>query len=105
MSVDPNKIQSILDWPRPNSIKALQGFLGLTGYYIKFIKTYSIIAVPLSKLLQKNNFHWKNESEEAFNMLKEALSKPPVLVLLDFSKDFVIECDTCGVGIETVLMQ
>ncbi len=78
------------------------GWLDITG---SLLKTMVLSQDLCRSYYKKNNFHWTMESEETFNLLKEALSKPPVLALPDFSKDFVIECDACGVGIGAILMQ
>jgi hypothetical protein len=102
---DPGKIQAMVDWPLPKTLKALRGFLGLTGYYRKFIKGYGSIAAPLTAMLRKNSFSWTEPTEAAFQALKEAITHAPVLALLDFTQPFLIECDASGSGIGAVLMQ
>lgn len=105
VSVNPSKIQCIVDWPQPQTLKALRGFLGLTGYYRKFVAHYGIIAKPLSDMLKTNNFVWSPASEAAFATLKNALTTAPILALPDFSHPFVIETDASGTGIGAILQQ
>ena len=104
VKVDHKKISAMVQWPIPDSVKALRGFLGLTGYYRKFIKCYGSTAQPLTDLLKKDSFLWSDKALEAFTRLKEAVTHPPVLALLDFSKPFIIECDPLGRGLGAVLM-
>ena len=103
--MDHQKIQAVENWPQPRTVRAVRGFLGLAGYYRKFIKDYGIIAAPLTRLLKKEAFCWTEESTKAFVALKTALSTTPVLQLPDFSKPFFVECDASGSGIGAVLHQ
>ena len=102
---DSKKISAMVQWPIPNSIKALRGFLRLIGYYRKFIKGYRAIAKPFTNLLKKDSFHWNDKALEAFTKLKESVTQPPMLALPDFSRPFIIECDASGKGLGAVLMQ
>ena len=99
VSVDPAKLQEVIEWPTPTTTRGVRGFLGLAGYYRKFIHHFGSIAAPLTRLLTKEGFQWNEATEMAFKKLKEALSNPPILHLPDFSQRFVIECDANGIGI------
>jgi hypothetical protein len=105
VSVDPKKIQAVLDWPKPTTVKGMRGFLGLAGYYRKFIRHFGGISAPLTQLLHKDSFHWTAAAEQAFKQLKEALTTPPVLRLPDFTQQFVVECDASGIGLGAILTQ
>jgi hypothetical protein len=79
VAMDQLKVQAVLDWPLPQTVKALRAFLGLAGYYRRFIKNYGTIADPLTKLLRKDGFRWSTEAEEAFHTLQRALTTTPIL--------------------------
>jgi hypothetical protein len=102
---DPKKIEAMQDWPHPKTIKRLHGFLGLTGYYRKFVQNYGNIATPLTALLKNNSFTWTPITNLAFQALKVAMCTTLVLDLPYFTKTFVLECDASGRGIGAVIMQ
>jgi hypothetical protein len=103
--VDPKKIEAMQDWTHPKNIKSLHGFLGLTGYYHKFVRNYVKIVVPLTPLLKNNSFTWTLATDQAFQSLKATMCTTSFLALPDFTKTFFLECDTLGRGIRVVLMQ
>jgi len=105
VAIDPNKIQAVLDWPMPQNIKQLRGFVGIIGYYKRFIKGYGTICWLLTQLLKKDAFKWDATASEAFNHLKRAMPNPPVLALPDPDKLFIIENDASGNVMRVVLMQ
>jgi len=106
IKVDPRKIEAIQQWPRPTSVTEIRSFLGLAGYYRRFIKDFSKIAAPLTKRTQKNvQFQWSDDCEESFQKLKDCLTSAPVLVLPSGSGGFSVYCDASRVGLGCVLMQ
>lgn len=105
VAMDTKKVEAILKWSIPKSVMALRGFLGLAGYYRRFIAGYGKMARPLTNMLKKGNFLQTNESASAFEQLKKAISSTLVLTMPDFSQPFSIECDASGKGIGVVLSQ
>ncbi|KAD4981923.1 hypothetical protein E3N88_18594 [Mikania micrantha] len=105
VAVDPDKISTIQQWPIPTNVKQVRNFLGLAGYYRRFIQNYASIAGPLTDLLRKDAFCWNEHTLHAFTQLKHLLSSTPVLHLPDFSKPFTLETDASGSGIGAVLSQ
>lgn len=103
--MDPSKVQTMLDGPNSNTVTKLRGFLGLSGYYRKFIEGYGKIVGPLTGLLKNHQFGWNAQDDEAFKKIKLALTTSLVLQLPDFTQPFIIETDTSGVGLGAVLMQ
>jgi hypothetical protein len=106
VATDPSKIEAVPSWATPSNYKDLIGFLGLVGYYSKFVKNFGVITRPLNDLLKKGAlFIWAQVHEEAFRTLKQGLTTAPVLMLLDFSKPFAIGTDASSKGIWVVLLQ
>jgi len=106
VATNPEKISVVSSWPSPSSVHEVHSFLGLAGYYLKFVCHFGLIAKPLTELLRKNTvFHWTSVHEQSFQTLKQALVTAPVLALPNFSKLFCIETDASAVGIVAVLTQ
>ena len=94
------------EWDQPRNVTEVRSFLGLAGYYSRFIENFSKIAGPLTNLLKKTKeFEWTPECEQSFQELKQKLTTTPVLALPDISKDFVVYCDASRQGLGCVLMQ
>ena len=106
VEVDESKIEAIKNWPIPLNISQIRSFLGLAGFYRRFVKDFSSIAAPLNDLTKKGvEFVWGAAQDAAFDELKRRLISAPLLMLPDFNKQFDIECDASGIGIGGVLMQ
>ncbi|GJR33627.1 putative reverse transcriptase domain-containing protein [Tanacetum coccineum] len=104
--VDPNKIEAVKYWKAPRTSTKVCSFLGLAGYYCRFIENFSKIAKSLTILTQKcKTFDWGEEQELAFQTLKDKLCNAPVLALPDGLEDFVVYCDTSRIGLGCVLIQ
>ncbi|GJY34017.1 putative reverse transcriptase domain-containing protein [Tanacetum coccineum] len=104
--VDPAKIEAVKNWTSPTTPTEIHQFLGLAGYYRRFIKDFSKIAKSLTKLTQKNKkYIWGEDQESAFQLLKQKLCEAPILALPEGNDDFVIYCDASHQGLGAVLMQ
>ncbi|KAG8472900.1 hypothetical protein CXB51_034785 [Gossypium anomalum] len=104
--VDPSKISAILNWKPPRNITEVRSFLGLAGYYRRFVKGFSTIATPMTRLLQKDvKFVWSEKCQRSFDQLKTYLTEAPVLVQPESGKEFVIFSDASLLGLGCVLMQ
>ncbi|KAL5836129.1 hypothetical protein ACOSQ4_015626 [Xanthoceras sorbifolium] len=106
IKADPKKIEAIVEWKPPRNVTEVRSFLGLAGYYRRFVKGFSSIASPLTKLLHKNvRFEWTDRCQAAFDRLKEMLVEAPILIQPISGKDYVIYSDASHHGLGCVLMQ
>jgi hypothetical protein len=104
--VDPEKIQAIMDWPIPKYVSDIRSFMGITGYYRKFIEGFSKIAYPITSLQKKGvKFIWSDKCQESFETLKHLLTTTPILKIENPYKDFVVCTDACIEGLRGVLIQ
>ncbi|XP_055824467.1 uncharacterized protein LOC129892996 [Solanum dulcamara] len=104
--VDPAKIEAVRGWTRPTSPTEIRSFVGLAGYYRRFVHGFSTIAAPLTRLTQKAvDFHWSDECEASFQKLKTLLTSAPILTLPEEGVGFTVYCDASGIGLGGVLMQ
>ncbi|CAF4003985.1 unnamed protein product [Rotaria magnacalcarata] len=110
---DPGLVASVQLFPQPTKIKDIQSFLGLTGYYRKFIKDYAKIAEPLISQLRShqksnramNHIEWSDKCTKAFDELKTALTQAPILQTPNFNEAFILEIDACDYGLGAILIQ
>lgn len=101
-----SNIRKIIEYPSPSTRKRLRRFLGICSYYRRFIKNFSEISVPLTELTRKNQkFKWNPEAEQSFQILKEKLSRPPILIHPNYDKDFILSCDASDHSIAATLGQ
>ena len=106
IAVDWAKVEAVIKWKSPKSAMEIRSFVGLVGYYKRFIKGFSKIVVPLTQLTQKDQpFTWTNKCEECFQELKRRLTNAPILVIPDVGKPFEVYCDSSYLGLGCVLMQ
>src|SRR5512142_650567 len=106
VAVDPSNVESVLSWKQPKTVSEIHSFLGLAGYYRRFIENFSKIARPMTRLLQKDvKYKWTESCEQSFQELKKRLVTAPVLILPDTKKGFQVYCDASRHGLGCVLMQ
>nr|GEZ09830.1 retrotransposon protein, putative, Ty3-gypsy subclass [Tanacetum cinerariifolium] len=106
LHVDPAKIEAVKNWASPTTPIKIRQFLGLAGYYRRFIKDFLKIAKSLTEVTQKNKkYIWGEDQDTAFQLLKQKLCEAPILALPERNDDFVIYCDTSHQGLGVVLMQ
>ena len=96
---------AITEWLSPKSITSLRGFFGLTGYYRRFVHNYAQIVALLISLSKRDAFRWDKDAETCFEQLKVVMTSTLVFAALDFTKTFILECDTSGTGLGVFLMQ
>ncbi|XP_070032465.1 uncharacterized mitochondrial protein AtMg00860-like [Nicotiana tomentosiformis] len=105
IKVDPKKFEAVQNWPRPTSATEFRSFLGLGGYYLRFVDGFSSISAPLTKFTQKDDlFRWSDECELSFQKLKTTLIIAPVLVLPIGSGSYTVYCDSSRIGLGPMLM-
>ena len=105
-AVDPSKVKDVLDWVAPTTVFEIRSFLGLAGYYRRFIEGFSKIVKPMTELLKKDKkYEWTENCKKSFNKLKTILTSAPVLTLPDIYRNFDVYCDSSRKGIGCVLMQ
>jgi hypothetical protein len=104
--VDPSKVRDVLNWSPPKNVPEIRSFLGLAGYYRRFIEGFSKIVKPLTTLLEKGKeFKWDEKCQASFEELKKILTTAPVLIMPDIHKGFDVYCDASRQGLDCVLMQ
>ncbi len=104
--MDPEKVKAVVEWPSPDSRKALQRFLGFANFYRRFIRNFSQLASPLTALTSpRTTFRWSDAAEAAFAKLKSRFVSAPILITPDPSRQFVVEVDASEVGVGAVISQ
>jgi hypothetical protein len=106
IAVDPEKVHEVMDWKPPTTVRQIWSFLGLAGYYRRFIPDFSRISKPMNELLKKGvKFDWGQKCEDVFDTLRRHLTTAPMLAQPDNTKSFYMYCDASGTGLGCVLMQ
>ena len=106
VSVDPEKVEAVMSWERPNSIFKIHSFLGLAGYYRRFIEDFSRLAALMTRLTRKEvKFEWDDQCEKAFQELRMRLTTAPILIVSNKGKGYTVYCDASKAGLGCVLMQ
>jgi hypothetical protein len=104
--VDPSKVKEVLDWKSPTTVSKVRSFLGLAGYYRRFILNFSKIMRSVTELLKKENkYVWSDACDEAFKLLKKLLTTSPMVAQPNTDKPFDVYCDASGTSLGGVLME
>ena len=106
VSVDPEKVEAVMGWERPKSVFEISSFLGLAGYYRRFIEDFSRLVVPMTKLTRKEvKFEWNDMCERAFQELKRRLTSAPILIVPERGQRYIVYCDASNDELGYVLMK
>ena len=106
VSVNPGKVEGVMSWERPKSVFEIRSFLGLAGYYRRFIEDFSRRVAPMTRLTMKEvKFVWDDSCERAFQELKRRLASAPILIILERGQRYTVYCDASKDGLGCVLMQ
>ena len=106
VSIDREKVEAVMSWERSKSVFEIRSFLGLAGYYKRFIEDFSRLAAPMTRLTQKEvKFDWDVRWEEAFQELRRRLTSTPILIVPDRGQGYTVYCDASRAGLGCVLMQ
>ena len=106
LSVDPEKVEAVMSWERLKLVFEIRSFLGLAGYYRRFIEDFSRLAAPMMRLTRKEvRFDWDDRCKEAFQELKMRLTSTPILIVLNRGQGYTVYCDASRAGLGCVLMQ
>ena len=101
IAVDPEKIKAIKEWPVPTDVSAVRSFMGIAGYYRRFVERFAGIAHPITSLQRKGvKFEWTEKCQISFEQLKQKLTSAPILKIADPDKEFVVCTDSCREGLE-----
>ena len=106
VSVDTKKVEAVMSWERPKSVFEIRSFLGLAGYYKRFIEDLSQLAAPMTRLTRNEvKFEWNDLCERALQQLKMRLTSAPILIVLERGQRYTMYCDASKDGLGCVLMQ
>ena len=106
VSVDPEKVEAVMSWERPKSVFEIRSFLGLAGYYRRFIEDFSRLVAPMTRLIRKEvKYEWNDLCERAFQKLKRRLTSAPILIVPERGQRYTIYCDASKEGLRCDLMQ